>query len=299
MNKLAKYTERSQGLAKYDPKKGMKKIAFLEMVEKHYATAKDASQLIVAIRAKLEAQAEFVLWWDTQGPGKEGKGNVTDRTHYSGRDGLPERKPVSRWRAKLNDPDKFEKTYQEICAKYPKLLEFEKMAHVGQSSGYYEWYSPPDYIEAATRVLGSIDLDPASSAAANDVVKATTYYTLDQDGLRLPWRGRLWLNPPYGQPIIEWFTAKLAASVTSGEVSAAIVLVNNGTETAWFHTLASLAQAMCFPEGRLRFWNPDHKGSTPLQGQVVVYIGPHAAAFVREFHQFGFVLVRPDDAAVS
>lgn len=56
-------------LAKYDPNKGIKKIAVLEMAEKHWSKAKDADQLRKAIRAKLEAQAEFVLWWKTQGPG--------------------------------------------------------------------------------------------------------------------------------------------------------------------------------------------------------------------------------------
>ena len=56
-------------LAKYDPQKGVKQIAVYEMAEKHYAKAKDVSKLFDAIRAKLEAQAEFVLWWDTLGPG--------------------------------------------------------------------------------------------------------------------------------------------------------------------------------------------------------------------------------------
>jgi hypothetical protein len=56
-------------LSKYNPQKGVKTIAVLEGIEKHYARAKDATGLEKAIRAKLEAQAEFVAWWDTQGPG--------------------------------------------------------------------------------------------------------------------------------------------------------------------------------------------------------------------------------------
>lgn len=69
---------RSGLLTKYDPRKGIKKIAVLEMAEKHFARAKDATKLQEAIRAKLEAQREFVDWWDTHGPGvKRGapKGN--------------------------------------------------------------------------------------------------------------------------------------------------------------------------------------------------------------------------------
>lgn len=60
---------KQQGLAKYNPERGIKTIAAFEMAEKHFAKAKDASQLEKAIRAKLEAQAEFVLWWKTKGPG--------------------------------------------------------------------------------------------------------------------------------------------------------------------------------------------------------------------------------------
>jgi len=36
------------------------------------------------------------------------------------------------------------------------------MSHVKNNSGNNEWYTPPHYIESARKVLGSIDLDPAS-----------------------------------------------------------------------------------------------------------------------------------------
>lgn len=48
---------------------------------------------------------------------------------------------------------------------------------VNQTSGNTEWYSPPELVEAARRVMGGIDLDPASSRAANEaIVKATKYF---------------------------------------------------------------------------------------------------------------------------
>ena len=46
-----------------------------------------------------------------------------------------------------------------------------------------EWYTPTQYVEAARRVLGGIDLDPASCEVANATVKATRYLTKDDDGL--------------------------------------------------------------------------------------------------------------------
>jgi hypothetical protein len=59
------------------------------------------------------------------------------------------------------------------------------------SSQSNDWYTPPQYVEAARRVMGGIDLDPASSAAANQVIKATTFYDEATNGLAQPWTGKI------------------------------------------------------------------------------------------------------------
>jgi len=166
--------------------------------------------------------------------------------------------------------------------------------HVSQNTGNNEWYTPRQFIAAAREVLGAIDLDPASSEDANVIVEATTYYTLDDNGLERPWRGRVWMNPPYAQPEIKHFAAKFAASVDAGDIPAGIVLVNNATETDWFRTLSDVATAVCFPSGRVRFWSPDRESATPLQGQAVLYTGDRVAAFRQAFSEFGVVLVKPE-----
>ena len=162
--------------------------------------------------------------------------------------------------------------------------------HVSQNSGDNEWYTPREYIEAARQVLGAIDLDPASSDEAQAVVQAARYFTLADDGLRKRWQGRVWMNPPYSRPEIEHFVDKLAAAVAERDVPAAIVLVNNATETEWFATLGAHAAAICFPAGRVRFWQPNTESATPLQGQAVIYIGDAPQAFARTFRPFGAVL---------
>ena len=76
-------------------------------------------------------------------------------------------------------------------------------------TGNNQWFTPDEYIELARDVLGTIDLDPATHALAQERVKAAKFFTEDDDGLTQEWRGRVWLNPPYSQPDIGLFVDKL------------------------------------------------------------------------------------------
>ena len=175
-------------------------------------------------------------------------------------------------------------SWHDICN---NLLP-ESKAHVSYNSGNNEWYTPPEYIEAARDVLGGIDLDPASTATANAVIGAKEFFTPEDDGLAQEWHGRVWMNPPYASALIGKFTEKMAQSFKSGKVTEAIVLVNNATETSWFRELIDVASAVCFPGGRVKFWSPDRDSATPLQGQALIYLGKKADIFRREFDEFGW-----------
>ena len=67
----------------------------------------------------------------------------------------------------------------------------DETAHVSHNSGNNEWYTPGPIIEAARKVMGNIDIDPASSAAANETVMAKKYYTEETNGLEQEWKSNV------------------------------------------------------------------------------------------------------------
>ena len=177
------------------------------------------------------------------------------------------------------EPDKMRETAREAV----------KKAHVAQNSGNNEWYTPAPFIEAARAVLGGFDLDPASSKIANRTVKADHIFTAEDDGLKQDWPvGRIWMNPPYAQPLMGQFADKFASEVRRG--SEGVVLVNNATETAWFQTIAAECSAICFPKTRIRFLDPEGNPGAPLQGQAIIYCGPSPESFEDAFAGFGLVV---------
>jgi hypothetical protein len=160
-------------------------------------------------------------------------------------------------------------------------------------TGEYDWHTPSEYIEAARTVMGGIDLDPASSAIFQRTVRARTYYTRDHDSLSAAWRGRVWMNRPYAHDLIVRFIAKLCAHVTAREVTAAIMLTDNRTDTQWFQQAAGLAPRICFTEGRVRFLRPTGELGKPMNGSCIFYFGEALDTFTSVFGQFGLVYPEP------
>lgn len=146
-----------------------------------------------------------------------------------------------------------------------------------------EWYTPARLVEAARLAMGGIDLDPASTAEANEVVGAERFYDEADDGLTHPWSGRVWLSPPHARGAIRPFVDKLTDEYRSGAISQACVLTNNSTDSRWWQRLAASASALCLVRRRVRFWNTTKPSLAPLQGQTVLYLGRDVQAFRAAF----------------
>lgn len=79
--------------------------------------------------------------------------------------------------------------------------------HEPPAGGSPDWYTPPWLF---ARLALRFDLDPCSPALpVAPWIPAAARYSLPQDGLRLPWVGRVWLNPPYAAETGAW-VGKLA-----------------------------------------------------------------------------------------
>lgn len=113
-------------------------------------------------------------------------------------------------------------------------------------SGTDVWLTPPSVLNA----LGEFDLDPCSSLNRPwDTAKH--HYTIEDDGLKQDWFGRVWCNPPYGRAMNPF----LKKMVDHGN---GMVLIFARTETkAFFDYVWNGADAIMFLKGRLKFHTPD------------------------------------------
>jgi hypothetical protein len=177
------------------------------------------------------------------------------------------------------------------AAKIEKMVKVAtgETTNIHVSDDSYEWYTPARYIEAARELMGGIDLDPASSAAAQKIVQAAQFYTKETDGLAQPWEGRVFLNPPYSADLVTAFTERLRKLHEAGSVEQAVLLVNNCTDAAWFQALLR-RYPVCFTAGRIKFWSPGREDLAARQGQAVFYLGDQVARFDELFEQFGTIV---------
>src|SRR5262245_65130788 len=99
---------------------------------------------------------------------------------------------------------------------------------IGLSS---DWFTPKPIFDALGLVF---DLDPAHPGRDNPhcVVPTRRIFTARDDGLRQPWHGLIWLNPPFGgrRGQVPWLRKFL-------EHCNGIALCAARTSADWFHEL--------------------------------------------------------------
>ena len=154
---------------------------------------------------------------------------------------------------------------------------------INQDSGDFEWYTPIEIVNAAREVMGSIDLDPASSELANLHIKAELIYTINDDGLSKNWVGNIWLNHPFERNKTPLWIARYDSEYKNGNIKQACNITFANTDTSWFQILAKYPQ--CFLCPRTHFYNPLHpnRRSANTKGSVVTYLGDNVDKFIEVF----------------
>lgn len=136
-----------------------------------------------------------------------------------------------------------------------------------------DWITPEWVIKA----LGPFDLDPCASAV-QPWRTARRMISPPNDGLAKRWRGRVWMNSPYGQKLKMWI--ERLADHGNG-----IALVPGRTEVeSWFWPFIwERATAILFFRGRLYFHRPDGaRLGNAGHGSVLAIYGTHNRRTVDE-----------------
>ena len=135
------------------------------------------------------------------------------------------------------------------------------------SSASPEWPTPQWLVDqlAAEFAPAGFDFDPA---ATPENAKAPMFCTLADDGLSQRWKGRVWLNPPYGRAIGDWM-AKARAEVAAGNAGIVVCLVPARVDTRWWRDSLAVASLVRIWPGRIAF--ADGTQPAPFPSAIIVF----------------------------
>jgi len=153
-----------------------------------------------------------------------------------------------------------------------------------------EWYTPAWIFDALAL---DFDTDPCSPHDMESAVPARTKYTIFDDGLKHEWRGRVWMNPPYGRSTPLWMHRFIAHA--NG-----IALVFSRTDALWCQDALRTADAYLFIAGRVEFVagkENQHKRSRAGAGTVMFAYGDVCVDALERLSARGVYLRRARHAA--
>lgn len=170
--------------------------------------------------------------------------------------------------------------------------ELASKPHYYRQGTTVEWYTPLPIVEAARRVMGGIEVDPATNEG--NWTGAGTFYIAETNGLDKEWHGRVWLNPPYGKGFARWMH-KLNSEFARGRTTQATFLIPVRTNAKWFQALGNGTISLCFPPS-IKFINGqtlEQSRTAALMPNVIAYVGSGHDEFAEEFRGFGIVVRTP------
>lgn len=179
----------------------------------------------------------------------------------------------------------------EICQRLLTGETVNNAQFINQTSGAVEHYTPAHIMHAVHKCMGRIDLDPASCVQANKTVKAWQIYIKEENGLSFPWKGKIWLNHPFGRETNKIWIAKLMHEYEDvPHIEEALCITYACTSEKWFQPLFNYP--MCFLSPRTNYLGTDGKPVKGVtKGSVVTYLGDNVTNFVNAFMDLGRIKI--------
>lgn len=125
-----------------------------------------------------------------------------------------------------------------------------------------EWGTPGELFDCLNQAF-DFTLD---ACATPDNAKCPRFFSPQENSLAQEWRGRIWLNPPYGRGIDAW----LRKAIVSAQAGALVVaLLPARTDTAWWQDLVAPHALVYYLRGRLVFEGAPH--NAPFGSALAIY----------------------------
>lgn len=159
-----------------------------------------------------------------------------------------------------------------ICATVLDLTTKVTVSKVLFSSEKQDWGTPPELYSFLDEKYGHFELDAATSD--KNPLGTPYFYTIKDNALDQAWKGKTYVNPPYGRDVGKWVLKAYTESVLGSLV---VMLLPARTDTRWFHTFIYNRPKVevVFLKGRLRMFNyqtekyADHVA--PFPSMIVVF----------------------------
>ncbi len=138
------------------------------------------------------------------------------------------------------------------------------MAYI-DSSKSIEWETPQRLFDELNYEF-HFNLDVCASTSNT---KCRRFITPEQDAFRKKWKGRCWMNPPYGRGIEQWIR-RAVKQIQKGNANVVVCLVPSRTDTVWWHDIVlRYASEIRFVKNRLYFGDGTERA--PFPSVIVVF----------------------------
>jgi transcriptional regulator with XRE-family HTH domain len=140
--------------------------------------------------------------------------------------------------------------------------------NAGNSTGNNEWETPIGLANVLSEAVGGFDLDPcaATTDRRKARVKARVLLTADDDGLTARWRGKVFVNPPYGRGISDWIRKCYHEAQRGCTV---VGLIPARSDSNYWHQYVAGQSDVFMLRGRLKFG--DGQNSAPFPSCLVIW----------------------------